>query len=574
MLYRFGCTLSALFASIIALSPALATPQPARGVGVRVILRHKQNYLILRDPHAEKPTYYYARRAHFTYSAEGHFVTREGMLLQGYAPSEGLRRQGPIGDIQGPPLAEIEAPQPTTHATVVGNLPARYDCHTFDPAYPEGAADASVAYTNMAVYDERGSSHKITFYFSPCASATAGPNHYDLSYDVNAMAGRQWLGRAHLFFDAQGRLAQVNDDNTAAIVLESGLGSKQVIALDLGDAVNLSGNTGRRGLTCYGAVGPQTSARGDGHAAGLLAGVETIDDFTLAGHTTTSATRYLGTLVTATFSPATRLDNIAPNIYQRRDRGGDDLTQVLQAKYRGKPSANLTIAGNLPFGFEETTLDPLHPENSSTTWATTQVFAQDASAWEVAIYFAREIRSAHARGYPIRYQYTATIAPADGRQPPQLVGNGTLYFDRGGHLAQVNADGEAQLDLAHIQDWNTPVALQFDHITVYDAPAYLRLQADGVASGLLTALRIHANGEVDGTFTNFLAQPVGALDAPEATSEAEPAQQTASDATEPSCEASPTQQTAGDATQQATTDGEIAAASEAGAASDVSGAEL
>ncbi len=543
MLYRFGCMLSALFVSIIAPSPAFATTQPATGAGVRVVLKHRENYLIVRDPQAEQPTYYYARRPHFTYTADGHFATREGMLLQGYAPAKGLGRQGPIGDIQGPPLADIQAPQPTAHVALMGNLPVRYDCHTFDPANPHDPF-GSLTYTNVTIYDERGSSHEITFYFSPCASASAGPNHYDLSYDVNAMAGRQWLGRAHLFFEQQGQLAQVNDDNTVKIALESGLGSAQTIHLNFGDASNISGNTGMRGITCYGNIVALDRANVDGHPAGLLASVDTIDDVTLAGVTTAGITHYLGTLVTATFSAATMLDPIAPNIYQRRDRSGDDLRQALQAHYPGKPSRNLTIAGNLPFGFEDTTVDPVRLENSTAPWATTQIFAEDATSWEVAIYFAREIRTAHSRGYPIRYQYTATIAPTDGHQPSQVVGDGVLFFNKRGHLVQVNSDGQAQLAVAHIPGWTTSVALHLDDVTVYDAPAYLRLQADGVASGKLAALRIHADGAVDGAFTNFLTQPLGALDVADPPTEAMPTQQPPDDLSEPSSEAGRAQQTA------------------------------
>ena len=91
-------------------------------------------------------------------------------------------------------------------------------------------------------------------------------------------------------------------------------------------------------------------------------------------------------------------------------------------------------------------------------------------------------------------------------------GEGALYFDRYGQLAQVNEDGTAFLDLSGTKAWATTMRLRFDTMTVYDAPARLRLQADGHPGGLLTALRIHASGAVEGEFSNFATRALGTLD--------------------------------------------------------------
>ena len=159
MLHFVGRTLSALLICTAVVAPqASAWSRPATGASVEVALAHQARYLIVRDPSEAQPTYHYARRSHFTYTADGHFATREGMVLQGYAPSSGCTRHGSIGDIQGPPLAELEAPQATETLSLMGNLWPNDTCHAFNPAHP-GGADSANAITHVKIYDERESRH-------------------------------------------------------------------------------------------------------------------------------------------------------------------------------------------------------------------------------------------------------------------------------------------------------------------------------------------------------------------------------------------------------------------------------
>ena len=244
----------------------------------------------------------YTRDGAFSVDSGGFLVRKEGLRLQGFAPTPG-------GNFNTASLSDIQlstassSPQATSLLTTTLNLPANAAQPTVAPFDPTDA-DSFNHSSAVTVFDSLGDSHTLnTFYVK-----TANANEWELQVTLDGAS----VGAATpVTFDSSGQLtAPANGDlSLPPIALSNG-------AADLDLDIDLDG------VTQFGDTFSVNSIRQDGYASGRLVGIEVNDEGIVQARFTNGQTTALGQIAMTRFANAEGLQALGDTAWAETSDSG------------------------------------------------------------------------------------------------------------------------------------------------------------------------------------------------------------------------------------------------------------
>jgi flagellar hook protein FlgE len=222
----------------------------------------------------------YTRAGAFQVDREGYLVNSRNQRLQAYPPlPTGGFNTGALADIQ---LVTTEsAPQATTMANIILNLPANADLPSttpFDPAVPTSYNRA----TSLTMYDSLGAAHTGTLYFSKTGENT-------------------WSMRLYVDGSPVGDPQDLVYSNTGALVEPSnGLLTFDYTPLTGAATMNFSFDVSR--TTQYGGAFNVNSITQNGYTTGRLIGIGIDSTGTVQARFTNGRSQALGQIALANFA--------------------------------------------------------------------------------------------------------------------------------------------------------------------------------------------------------------------------------------------------------------------------------
>ena len=232
----------------------------------------------------------YARDGSFEVDREGFLVSKEGLRVQGFAPSAG-------GGFNTAALANIQlstsnsAPLATSGIVTGLNIPANAAAPSVTP-FDASDADSFNHSNAVTVFDSLGDAHTLTSYYVKGATA----NQWDLHVSVDGGA----VGAANpLAFDANGQLTTpANGQFTLPAVTLSNGAADLNMNLDIGE------------ITQFGDTYAVNSISQDGYASGRLVGVEVNGEGIVQARFTNGQSTALGQVAMTKFSNPQGLQNL------------------------------------------------------------------------------------------------------------------------------------------------------------------------------------------------------------------------------------------------------------------------
>ncbi len=251
---------------------------------------------------------YYSRAGGFMLDDSNTLVASgTGHRVMGWPATGGsIDGSGPVSALAFD-ISALAPPQPTSSATVVGNLDAT-------------AAVADTVSATISVYDSLGETHQVELIFTN----TANVNEWDCAASSEGSSATTTMQ-----FGSDGALT-AGGTVTLDIALTNGAGTPLSVAIDLADVTNLA-------QSCSVAVQSQ-----DGWPAASLVAVEMSDNGYVQGQYSDGRTRTLAQVALASFSNPGGLRRLGANLYAEGAASGRALVGAAGSGGRGH-----VVAGSL-----------------------------------------------------------------------------------------------------------------------------------------------------------------------------------------------------------------------------------
>lgn len=305
---------------------------------------------VVRGNHAGRDAEFYTRDGRFQLDASGYMVNQQGMRLQGYTMTNGVRGTSmgdlPLGARQSPPAA-------TTNAKMTLNLDANAVVGAaWDPTNPNTTSNYA---TSMTVYDSLGAAHHVDVYFR---SNGGGSWEWHAMVDGGELAGgtpgtATEIATGTMTFDATGKLASQTTTSSSASFVNAA--PNQAIAFNFGDDL-ASGGTGLDGTTSFAGASSVTGIDADGRGFGNLVDLKINPDGTIEGVFDNGDRLALAKLALADFASPDGLERQGDGLYAATTASGTALIDEPGTGSRGSLIAGALEASNVDIGTELVTL--------------------------------------------------------------------------------------------------------------------------------------------------------------------------------------------------------------------------
>lgn len=305
---------------------------------------------VVRGNHAGRDGQFYTRDGRFQLDSAGYIVNQQGMRLQGYAMTNGVRSTS-IGDL--PLGARQSPPSATTTAKMTMNLDANAAvAPAWDPANPNTTSSYA---TSMTVYDSLGAAHHVDVYFR---NQGGGAWEWHAMVDGGELQGGTpgtptEIATGSLTFDASGKLAAQSTAASSASFVNAT--ANQAIAFDFGDDL-ASGGTGLGGTTMFAGTSAVTGVDVDGRGFGNLVDLAINPDGTIEGVFDNGDRLQLAQLALADFASAEGLERQGDGLYAETASSGAALIDKPGTGARGALMGGALEASNVDIGTELVTL--------------------------------------------------------------------------------------------------------------------------------------------------------------------------------------------------------------------------
>lgn len=261
----------------------------------------------------------YSRNGQFKINSDGYIVNNSGLQLMGYmADNNGVIQPGQATSLRLP-TAGIE-PNPSSEINLEFNLDSREEVTA--PATPLidfTNADTYAQATEMTVYDAKGQSVALSYYFQKTGTDTW--NVY-VTANGESIAGTSGDPQpvTTLSFDPTGSTftSSNNTLDVPATVDDNGVETLAISGIDLGFD----------GSTQYGSAFSVTDLSQDGYAAGSLRGITVDGTGVVMARYTNGQTKPAGQVQLANFRNAQGLQPIGGNGWRMTYASGDPIVGV------------------------------------------------------------------------------------------------------------------------------------------------------------------------------------------------------------------------------------------------------
>jgi flagellar hook protein FlgE len=287
-----------------------------------------RGFFVLEDGGARS----YTRDGSFQIDRDGYVVTSGGSRLQAYPVLDASRVMFNTGTLSDLRLSTTEAPpRATTQVDAVFNL--RSDAEPATVPFDVGNPHSYAYSTSLSVFDGLGQPHSATMYFR-----NTGP----LTWDVHLTVGGDAVGDPiELEFNGAGSLIQPTGMlNFGAYTPPSGA-----------DPIDIEFDFS--GATQYGSVNSVTALRQDGHASGLLTGVDVDATGIVFARFTNGQSLPMGQIAVANFANPQALQQTGNNAWVESFAAGEPQFgeagsgQFGRVQAGGLESSNVDIAEQL-----------------------------------------------------------------------------------------------------------------------------------------------------------------------------------------------------------------------------------
>lgn len=305
---------------------------------------------VVRGSQAGRDAAFYTRDGRFQLDASGYMVNQQGMRVQGYLNTNGVRGTGigdlPLGARQSPPAA-------TTNAKMTLNLDANAVAGAaWDPANPNTTSNFA---TSMTVYDSLGAAHHVDVYFR---SNGGGSWEWHAMVDGGELTGgtpgtATEIASGSMTFDATGKLASQTTTSSSASFVNAT--PNQAIAFDFGDDL-ASGGTGLDGTTSFAGASSVSGIDADGRSFGNLVDLKVTPDGTIEGVFDNGDRFAMAKLALAEFASPEGLERQGQGLYAATTASGTALLGEPATGARGTLIAGALEASNVDIGTELVTL--------------------------------------------------------------------------------------------------------------------------------------------------------------------------------------------------------------------------
>lgn len=305
---------------------------------------------VVRGNHAGRDGQFYTRDGRFQLDNAGYMVNQNGMRLQGYSITNGVRATS-IGDL--PLGARQSPPSATTTANMTLNLDANAPVGpAFDPANPNATSNYA---TSLTVYDSLGAPHHVDVYFR---NNGAGGWEWHAMVDGGELGGgtpgvATEIASGTLTFDATGKLASQTTTASSASFINAA--PNQAITFDFGDDL-ASGGTGLGGTTMFAGTSSVTGIDVDGRGFGNLVDLKINPDGTIEGVFDNGDRLTLAQLALADFASPEGLERQGDGLYAATAASGTALVDIPGTGARGSTVAGALEQSNVDLGTELVTL--------------------------------------------------------------------------------------------------------------------------------------------------------------------------------------------------------------------------
>jgi flagellar hook protein FlgE len=260
----------------------------------------------------------YTRAGAFNFDSDGRLVSPEGAVVQGWTAVNGvINTNATAGDVRLP-IGTLLAPKATDKAAVGGNLPA---------------AATSPIVSSITVYDPQGTSHQLSYTFTPTAGATpADPVTWSLATSVDGGSATT----VPLAFDTGGKLTTASP---AAVTAPWG-----------------SINVDISGLSSYGGDNTVAALSQSGSGMGSLQAFSLSPDGTLVGVFSNGLKQPLAQIALASFNNPPGLEKVGSSMYRNTVNSGTPQLGTAGSGGRGLLSSGALEMSNVDLAQEFTNL--------------------------------------------------------------------------------------------------------------------------------------------------------------------------------------------------------------------------
>lgn len=267
----------------------------------------------------------YSRNGQFQVDKSGYLVTSQGLKLMGYpADAKGVVQPGAAAPLQLP-NAGI-APSATTRNVIEMNLDSRRSV-TVPAAAPLITFNDATTYndaTSVTVYDAKGQSVGLTYYFQKAAVDADGTTSWNVYATSNGatLAGTQADPQpvSTLVYPPNGGAPTAGA--TGSLTIPAAVDARGVATLEIPMTFNFAGSTS------YGASSGVTASTQDGYDAGKLNGVTVESNGILTCSYSNGRTQSAGQLELTSFRNPQGLRPLGGNTWSRSIASGDPVVGV------------------------------------------------------------------------------------------------------------------------------------------------------------------------------------------------------------------------------------------------------
>lgn len=267
-------------------------------------------FFIARNINGEQ---YYTRAGDFTLDSEGHFVTPNGELVQGYLAQNGVIPPGAtMTDLQVP-VGQTLSPAITSEVTFRMNLDLT-------------AAVGSDFHATVQVYDSRGTSRTLDLTYTK-----VGAGSYQMVASVDGAAaqtsadgGAPSATPVTFTFDASGQLT--SPMTLTVLPDQTQLGGASLPSIDVNlFQVNPDGSTGASNITNYASASAISAVEQNGSAAGSFANLVVDNNGQIFAIFSNRQSRLIGQYALANFSALEGLVRVGNNLFSGTPTSGEPV---------------------------------------------------------------------------------------------------------------------------------------------------------------------------------------------------------------------------------------------------------
>ncbi len=275
-----------------------------------------EGFFILRDGSGAQ---YYTRAGQFRFDQDRYLVNPTGYRVQGYLADQSGQLLSTVSDLQ---LSDRTLPaHPTEEIELYANLDAS---EAVPAAFDIDDADNTANFSSgITVYDSLGNSHLVNVYFRKEAD-NSWEWHAVIDEDevtgTSATGDLLEVGTGTLTFNTDGSLQDDSNSglsfsDSSGTQFDGGAADDQTVAINFGDELATSGNTGLLGSTQFARVSSVTFQSQDGYTAGALESFSIDSDGMINGSFTNGTVQVLGQIALATFQNTNGLQRAGGNVW-------------------------------------------------------------------------------------------------------------------------------------------------------------------------------------------------------------------------------------------------------------------